>query len=104
MPYVRVEVGDRSILEAKPPFSALASGGLPKYTEESSWEAALFAEPRPVAVGPGNRFQSELELMGFAHKSGHSLRKSRMVDQPRANGRETHVGPHCLFCLFVTNM
>ena len=84
--------------------SALAGGGLPKYTEESSWEATLVAEPRPVVGGPGNRFQSELELMGFSHEGGHSLRKARTLEQPRANGRETHIGSHRLFCLFVTNM
>ena len=88
----------------KPPFSALASGGLPKYAEESSWEATLIAEPRPVVGGSGNRFQSELKLTGFSHKSGHSLGKARILEQPGANGRETHIGPHRLSCLFVTNM
>ena len=55
MPQVGVEVGNRSIPE-EATISALASGGLPKYTEESSWEVALIAEPRPVVGGLGNRF------------------------------------------------
>ena len=55
MPQVGVEVGNRSIPE-EATISALASGGLPKYTEESSWEVALIAEPWPVVSGLGNRF------------------------------------------------
>ena len=77
--------------------SVLAGGGLPKYTEESSWEATLIAEPRPVVGGPGNRFQSELDLMGFSQKSRNSLREAGILEQPGANGRETHIGLHFLF-------
>jgi len=53
--WVRIEVGNRSVPE-EATILRLSGEGLPKYTEESSWEATLIAEPRPGVGGPGNRF------------------------------------------------
>lgn len=76
----------------------------PSIREKRSWGATLVDELGPVVGRPGNRFQSELELMGFPHKSGHSLRKAEIVEQPGANGWEIHIGSHYLLSSFVTNM
>ena len=68
------------------------------------WDVTLVAESRPVVSGLRNRFQSELELVRFSQKSGDSI-----VEHSRANyrpdvGRESHVGLHCRFPIFVTVM
>ncbi len=80
--------------------SALASGGSPQVYGRKPLEATLIAESRPMLSGPWNRFQSELELMGFSQKSRKSLREAGIVEQPGANGREIHIGLHFLlsFC------
>jgi hypothetical protein len=54
--------------------------------------------------GPGNRFQSELELMGFSHERWDSLREAGILKQPGANGREIHIGLHFYSPIFVTDM
>ncbi len=53
-----------------------------------------------MVSGPGNRFQSELELMGVSLKNGDSI-----VEQSGANrrpdvGREIHIGLHYVVFLF----
>ncbi len=97
MPEVSIEVENGGILEeatACPSCPAVVS---PSIREKRSWGATLIGEPGPVVGRPGNRFQSELELMGFSHKGGHSLRKTRVAEQPGAYGWKTHVGSHCYF-------
>jgi hypothetical protein len=73
----------------------------PSIREKRSWGATLIDEPGPEVGRPGNRFQSELESMGFSHKSGHALRKARIAEQPGTNGRETHIGSHCCFPILL---
>jgi hypothetical protein len=55
-------------------------------------EAALIAESRPMLSGPGNRFQSELELMGFSPESGNSIVEQSGGSRRPDVGREFHVG------------
>jgi len=55
-------------------------------------EATLIAEFRPVVSSQGNRFQSELELMGFSQKSGKSIVEQSGSSRGPDVGREIHIG------------
>src|SRR5437870_7244131 len=99
----KVEVGNRSILKElpSPPCLAVVS---PRIREKRSWGATPIDEPAPMVDDPGNRFQSEPELMAFSHKSGRSLRKARTLEQSGADGWESHIGSHgCILLLLTCN-
>ncbi len=45
-----------------------------------------------MVSGPGNRFQSEFELMGFSPKTGDSIVEQSGTDRRPDVSREIHIG------------
>ncbi len=81
-------------LSRGPPFPPWLAGVSPSLRNEAPWEATLFAKSRPALGGPGDGSQTELEAMVFSHESRDPLKGASILEQPRANGWESHIGLH----------
>ena len=53
-----------------------------------------------MVSGPGNRFQSELELKMIGTKRAESVVEQSGVNRRQDVGREIHIGLHCCFSYF----